>query len=71
MKTKEKRSYSKGSWVTTLRCMNCNDLDLLEKLGEDRKKYENKGMVLDDGKEIPCVMMCDNGWFHQTGTISS
>jgi len=71
MKTIQKTRYNKGRWITTFRCMNCNDLDLLEKLGDDRKKYENKGMTLDDGKEIPCVMMCDNGWFHQSGTISS
>jgi len=64
--------YNRGKWVSSLRCFNCNSISLLVKFGEDRKKYEDKGMkVGEDGKLTRCVMMCDKGWFHSSGNINS
>jgi len=71
-KQKLKMRYNKGSWVSSMRCFNCNSISKLKDLGEDRKNYEDKGMTLGEDKKLTrCVMMCDKGWFHSTGKITS
>ncbi len=68
---KKKKRFNKGAWVSSRRCFNCNSITLLKRYENDRKKYEDKGMTLVDGKLNRCVMMCDKGWFHFSGSISS
>jgi len=66
----KKLRYNKGTWVGSRRCMNCNSITLLKNLEGDRKKFENSGKYTNmDGDIIDC--MCDKGWFHTSGTISS
>lgn len=67
----KKKRYNKGAWVSSRRCFECNSISLLKKYENDRKKYEDKGMTLVDGKLTRCVMMCDKGWTHSSGTIST
>lgn len=67
----KKKRFNKGAWVSSRRCFNCNSISLLKSYENDRNKYEDKGMTLDDGKLNRCVMMCDKGWFHFSGSISS
>ena len=71
MMEKKKNRHNKGAWVSSRRCFNCNSITLLKKYENDRKKYEDKGMTLEDGNLMRCVMMCDKGWFYSTGTIST
>lgn len=61
-----------GVWVASRRCQTCNPVSLLKKLGEigKRKKFENKGIIEEDGQIIECPALCDKGWFHSKGTLS-
>ena len=69
---KQKIRYNRGKWVSSLRCFNCNSIPDLQRLGDDRKKWEDKGMTKgEDGKPVRCVMMCDKGFFHSSGNINS
>ena len=71
-KQKLKMRYNKGAWVSSMRCFNCNSIENLKRLEDDRKKWEDKGMTKgEDGKPVRCVMMCDKGWFQSSGKITS
>lgn len=69
-KKKDKIRYNRGSWTSSRRCMNCNALPLLKSEGYDRKKFENSGKYINENDEVvQCV--CDKGWFHSKGRITS
>lgn len=73
-KKKEKIRYNRGTWCQARRCMNCNSLPVLRKLAEEgkRKKFEDSGMMIDEeGKVVECDLLCQKGWFHSSGRITS
>lgn len=61
-----------GVWVSSRRCQVCNPVSLLKKLEETgkRKKFEDKGMIEEDGQIIECPNLCEKGWFRTKGTLS-
>jgi len=61
----------KGGWVSSFRCAGCNSISMLEKYGDRRKEFQDKGVILEDNKKIPCPYYCDNGWFHSKGELTS
>ncbi len=69
---KKKKKSDRGGWVQTIRCQNCNSIPKLKSLGEDRKKWEDKGKMQDEnGKSVDCNWLCDKGFFHSSGNLSS
>jgi len=59
-----------GSWVSSTRCM-CNSISLLKNYEDRRNEFENKGVILEDGKKVQCPYYCDKGWFHSKGNLTS
>ena len=61
-----------GVWVSSRRCQVCNSVSLLKKFEETgkRKKFEDKGIIEEDGKIVECPAFCDNGWYRSKGTLS-